>query len=284
MKHVFGKVGRADTATDPAPLSMIEATIMLKPEDEWPAVDIKDDDGKVIAHRRRTPDELTDAMNSAIQFPGLANAWTMPIKTRIDMLSTGIKTPVGIKVAGPDLKTLEKIGSQIEAVVREVPGTTSAYAERVMGGKYVEFEINRDAIARYGLTVGDVQDVLAAALGGMPITTTVEGLERYTINLRYARDYRQDLDALREQVMIPTPTGAQVPLGELATLKVVNGPAGNQKRGRRAQRLDLRGHQRHRRRHLRADGPTGGQRSRRQTAQSRCRPATIFSGAASTNT
>ena len=107
MKHVFGKVGRADTATDPAPLSMIEATIMLKPEDEWPAVDIKDDDGKVIAHRRRTPDELTDAMNSAIQFPGLANAWTMPIKTRIDMLSTGIKTPVGIKVAGPDLKTLE---------------------------------------------------------------------------------------------------------------------------------------------------------------------------------
>jgi copper/silver efflux system protein len=225
VMHVFGKIGRADTATDPAPLSMIEATIRLKPENKWPAVDIKDDNGKVIAHRRRTPDELTDAMNSAIQFPGLANAWTMPIKTRIDMLSTGIKTPVGIKVAGPDLATLERIGSQIEAVVKEVPHTASAYAERVMGGKYVEFEINRDAIARYGLTIGDVQDVLSVALGGMPLTTTVEGLERYTINLRYDRDYRQDLKALREQVVIPTPTGAQVPLGQLATLKVVNGPA-----------------------------------------------------------
>jgi Cu(I)/Ag(I) efflux system membrane protein CusA/SilA len=225
VQHVFGKVGRAETATDPAPLSMIEATIRLKPEEEWPAVDIRDPDGNVIAHRRRTPDELVDAMNSAIQFPGLANAWTMPIKTRIDMLSTGIKTPVGIKVAGPDLATLEQIGAQIEATVRQVPGTTSAYAERVMGGKYVEFEIHRDAIARYGLTVGDVQDVLAVALGGMPLTTTVEGLERYTINLRYDRDYRQDLKALRDQVVIPTPTGAQVPLGELATLKVVDGPA-----------------------------------------------------------
>jgi len=222
--HVFGKIGRADTATDPAPLSMIEATIRLKPEEEWPAVDIKDADGNVIAYRRRTPDELSDAMNSAIQFPGLANAWTMPIKTRIDMLSTGIKTPVGIKVAGPDLATLERIGSQIEAVVKEVPHTTSAYAERVMGGKYIEFEIDRDAIARYGLTIGDVQDVLSVALGGMPLTTTVEGLERYTINLRYDRDYRQDLQALRDQVVIPTSTGAQVPLGQLATLKVVNGP------------------------------------------------------------
>jgi len=225
VKHVFGKVGRADTATDPAPLSMIEATIMLKPEEEWPAVDIKDDDGKVIAHRRRTPDELSDAMNSAIQFPGLANAWTMPIRTRIDMLSTGIKTPVGIKIAGPDLSALQRIGAQIEAVVKQVPGTTSTFADRAMGGKYVEFEINRDAIARYGLTLGDVQDVLAVALGGTPLTTTVEGLERYTINLRYDRDYRQDLEALRDQVVIPTPTGAQVPLGELATLKVVDGPA-----------------------------------------------------------
>jgi len=225
VQHVFGKVGRAETATDPAPLSMIEATIRLKPEEEWPAADIRDPDGNVIAHRRRTPDELVDAMNSAIQFPGLANAWTMPIKTRIDMLSTGIKTPVGIKVAGPDLATLERIGAEMEAIVRQVPGTTSVYAERVMGGKYVEFEIHRDAIARYGLTVGDVQDVLAVALGGMPLTTTVEGLERYTINLRYDRDYRQDLPALRDQVVIPTPTGAQVPLGELATLKVVDGPA-----------------------------------------------------------
>jgi Cu(I)/Ag(I) efflux system membrane protein CusA/SilA len=232
VQNVFGKIGRAETATDPAPLDMIETTIMLKPEAEWPAADIRDPNGNVIAHRRRTPDELVDAMNSAIQFPGLANAWTMPIKTRIDMLSTGIKTPVGIKVAGPDLTVLQRIASQIEAVLKGqpdtpnhgVPGTASAYAERVMGGKYIDFDIDRDAIARYGLTIGDVQDVLSVALGGMPITTTVEGLERYTINLRYDRDYRQDLQALRDQVVIPTPTGAQVPLGELAALKVVDGP------------------------------------------------------------
>ena len=224
VKTVFGKAGRADTATDPAPLDMIEATIQLKPESQWPAVDIKDDSGKVIAHRRRTPDELMEAMNQAIQIPGLNNAWTMPIKTRIDMLSTGIKTPVGIKIAGPDLATLQRIGEEVEGVVREVPHTTSAFAERVMGGHYIEFEINRDAIARYGLTVGDVQDVLSVALGGKPLTTTVEGLERYTINLRYDRDFRSNLKALREDVVIPTPTGAQVPLGELATIKVVDGP------------------------------------------------------------
>jgi Cu(I)/Ag(I) efflux system membrane protein CusA/SilA len=147
----------------------------------------------------------------------------MPIKTRIDMLSTGIKTPVGIKVAGPDLAQLERIGSEIEAVVKQVPGTASAYAERVIGGRYVEFDINRDEIARYGLTQGEVQEVLAVALGGMPITTTVEGLERYTINLRYERAYRQDLQALRD-LAVPTPTGAQVPLGELATFKIVNAP------------------------------------------------------------
>jgi copper/silver efflux system protein len=224
VKTVFGKAGRADTATDPAPLDMIEATIQLKPESEWPAVDITDDNGKVIAHRRRTPDELVEAMNQAIQIPGLNNAWTMPIKTRIDMLSTGIKTPVGIKIAGPDLTTLQRIGEEVEGVVRQVPHTTSAFAERVMGGRYIEFTINRDAIARYGLTVGDVQDVLSVALGGMPLTTTVEGLERYTINLRYNRDFRSNLKSLREDVVIPTPTGAQVPLGELADIKVVDGP------------------------------------------------------------
>ena len=205
-------------------MDMIEATIQLKPESEWPAVDIKDSTGKVIAHRRRTPDELVEAMNRAIQIPGLNNAWTMPIKTRIDMLSTGIKTPVGIKIAGPDLATLQRIGEEVEGVVREVPHTTSAFAERVMGGHYIEFKINRDAIARYGLTIGDVQDVLSVALGGKPLTTTVEGLERYTINLRYDRDFRSNLKALREDVVIPTPTGAQVPLGELATIKVVDGP------------------------------------------------------------
>ena len=133
-------------------MDMIETTIMLKPEEEWPAVDIKDDAGKVIAHRRRTPDELVDAMNAAVQIPGLNNAWTMPIKTRIDMLATGIKTPVGIKIAGPDLAELERIASEVEAVVKSVPGTLSAFAERTMGGNYIEFEIDRDAIARYGLT------------------------------------------------------------------------------------------------------------------------------------
>lgn len=223
VHHVFGKVGRAETATDPAPFDMIETTIMLKPEAQWPEVDIKDRSGNLIAHRRRTPDELIDAMNAAVQFPGLANAWTMPIKTRIDMLSTGIKTPVGIKVAGPDLAELERIGSEIEAVVKQVPGTTSAYSERVIGGRYIEFDIDRDEIARYGLTLGEVQEVLAVALGGMPLTTTVEGLERYTVNLRYARDYRQDFQALRD-LAVPTPTGAHLPLGQLATFRVVNSP------------------------------------------------------------
>jgi Cu(I)/Ag(I) efflux system membrane protein CusA/SilA len=224
VESVFGKAGRAETATDPAPLDMIETTIRLKPEDQWPAVNIQDDQGKVIAHRRRTPDELEAVMNDAIVIPGLNNLWTMPIATRIDMLSTGIKTPVGIKIAGPDLNELERIGTEVEAVVRQVPGTASAFAERVMGGHYIEFEINRDAIARYGLTIGDVQDVLSVALGGMPLTTTVEGLQRYTINLRYDRDFRSDLDSLKRDIVIPTPTGAQIPLGELADLKVVNGP------------------------------------------------------------
>ena len=231
VAEVFGKAGRAETATDPAPMDMIETTIRLKPESEWPAVDIQDDDGKVIAHRRRTPDELTDAMNNVVQIPGLNNAWTMPIRTRIDMLSTGIKTPVGIKIAGPDLARLERIGTQIEAVVRKVPGTSSAFAERVMGGRFIEFEIDRDAIARYGLTVADVQDVLSVALGGMPLTTTVEGLQRYTINLRYDRDFRSDLRALREDIVVPTAAGAQIPLGQLATVKVVDGPMGIKSEG-----------------------------------------------------
>ena len=155
VHHVFGKIGRAETATDPAPFDMVETTIMLKDEKDWPVVDIKNDDGKVIAHRRRTPDELTSAMNAAIQIPGLNNAWTMPIKTRIDMLATGIKTPVGIKVAGPNLVELERIAEQIETIIRKVPGTASVFAERVMGGNYIEFNINRDQIARYGLSIAE---------------------------------------------------------------------------------------------------------------------------------
>ena len=164
-------------------------------------------------------------MNAAIQFPGLSNAWTMPIKTRTDMLATGIKTPVGIKVAGPDLATLERVAAEIEAVIRQVPNTGSVFAERVMGGNYIEFLINRDEIARYGLRIRDVQDVLEVALGGMPLTTTVEGLERYTVNLRYDRDFRENLEALK-QIVIPTPTGAQIPLGQLAEIKVVRAPMG----------------------------------------------------------
>ncbi|HEX4349723.1 MAG TPA: efflux RND transporter permease subunit, partial [Verrucomicrobiae bacterium] len=231
VAEVFGKAGRAETATDPAPLDMIETTICLKPESDWPAVDIKDDSGKVIAHRPRTPDELTDAMDRAVQIPGLNNLWTMPIATRIGMLSTGIKTPVGIKIAGPDLATLERIGTQVEAVVRNVPGTTSAYAERVMGGRYIEFNIDRDAIARYGLTIADVQDVLSVALGGMALTSTIEGRERYTVNLRYDRDFRSDLRALREDIVVPTPGGAQIPLGQLATINIVDGPMGIKSEG-----------------------------------------------------
>ena len=231
VAEVFGKAGRAETATDPAPMDMIETTIRLKPETEWPDVDIKDDAGKVIAHRPRTPDELADAMNDVVQIRGLNNAWTMPIRTRIDMLSTGIKTPVGIKIAGPDLATLERIGTEVEAVVRQVPGTASVFAERVMGGRFIEFNLDREAIARYGLTIGDVQDVLSVALGGMPLTTTVEGRQRYTVNLRYDRDFRSDLRALREEIVVPTPGGAQIPLGQLASIQVVDGPMGIKSEG-----------------------------------------------------
>jgi Cu(I)/Ag(I) efflux system membrane protein CusA/SilA len=224
VHHVFGKIGRAETATDPAPFDMIETTIMLKPEEEWPAIDIRDAAGK-RTHRRRTPDELIEAMNAAVQFPGLNNAWTMPIRTRIDMLATGIKTPIGIKVAGPNLAELERIASEIEVVIKSVDGTLSAFAERTMGGNYIEFHINRDEIARYGLTMGAVQDVLEVALGGMTLTTTVEGLERYAVNLRYSRDFRENLEALRE-IIVPTPAGAQVPLGQLAKIEVVHAPMG----------------------------------------------------------
>jgi len=230
VRNVLGKAGRAETATDPAPFDMLESTIMLRDEREWPEVDIKDYDGKGIAHRRRTPDELIDALNEAVQIPGLNNAWTMPIKTRIDMLATGIKTPVGIKVAGPDLAELERIASELEALMRQVPGTASVFAERVMGGNYIEFHLNREEIARYGLSVAMVQEVLEVALGGMPLTTTVEGLERYAVILRYDRDYRDHLEALRA-IVTPTPAGAQVPLGQLARIQVSRAPMGIKSEG-----------------------------------------------------
>ena len=209
VELVFGKVGRAETATDPAPLSMLETTIRLKPEDEW--------------RPGMTPERLTDEMDRAIRFPGVTNAWTMPIKTRIDMLSTGIKTPVGVKISGPDLAVLEAVGREVEAVLRRVPGTRSAYSERVMGGNYLTFSMRRNEIARYGLTVGEVQDVIRSAIGGMNITTTVEGLERYPVNLRYRRDLRDNPAALRD-ILVQTPTRQQIPLGHLATMSFGKGP------------------------------------------------------------
>jgi len=209
VHHILGKIGRAETATDPAGLDMIETTIMLKPEDEW--------------RPDMTVEKLIDEMDRSLQFPGLTNAWTMPIKTRVDMLSTGIKTPVGIKISGPDLNVLEQIGIEVEAVVRTVPGTLSAFAERAVGGNYLDFDINRKEAARYGLTVGDVQNVIQTALGGMSITNTVEGLERYSVNLRYSRELRDNLESL-QRVLVPTPTGEQIPMGQLAAIVTRKGP------------------------------------------------------------
>jgi len=211
VHHTFGKIGRAETATDPAPLTMIETTIMLKPEDQW--------------RPGMTPEKLIRELDAAIQFPGLTNAWTMPIKTRVDMLSTGIKTPVGIKIGGPDLNVLQEIGEEVEAVIRDVPGTLSVYSERVMGGNYFDFVIDREAVARYGLTVGDVQDVIMSAIGGMNITTTVEGLERYPVNLRYGRELRDNPSDLR-RVLVPTPRGEHIPLAQLTEIKIKKGPPG----------------------------------------------------------
>jgi len=209
VHHVFGKIGRAETATDPAGLDMIETTIMLKPESEW--------------RPGMTVQKLIDEMDRSIQFPGVTNAWTMPIKTRVDMLSTGIKTPVGIKISGPDLAVLETIGKEVEAIMRTVPGTLTAFAERTVGGNYLDFDINRKEAARYGLTVGDVQNVIQTAMGGMSITNTVEGLERYPVNLRYSRELRDNIEALR-RVLVPTPTGVQIPIGQLATITTRKGP------------------------------------------------------------
>jgi len=209
VHHVFGKIGRAETATDPAGLDMVETTIMLKPENEW--------------RPGMTVEKLIDEMDRAIQFPGVTNAWTMPIKTRTDMLSTGIKTPVGIKISGPDLDKLEQIGKEVESVMRTVPGTLTAFAERTVGGNYLDFDINRKEAARYGLTVGDVEGVIETAMGGMSVTNTVEGLERYTVNLRYSRELRDNLEAL-QRVLVPTPSGAQIPIGQLAAITPRKGP------------------------------------------------------------
>ncbi len=210
VESVFGKVGRAETATDPAPLAMIETTVRLRPKDKWP------DPGK-------STKDLMNEMDQAIRFPGLANAWTMPVKTRIDMLSTGIKTPVGIKVSGPDLEVLEKVAGSIEQAVKRLPDTLSAFADKAAGGYYLDFDIRRDEAARYGLTVGDIQDVIQTAIGGMNITWTVEGLERYPVNLRYPRELRDNLEELK-RALISTPTGSQIPLSLVADLQMRRGP------------------------------------------------------------
>lgn len=236
-QSVFGKVGKAETATDPAPLSMVETTIVLKPESEWRT--------KPLArwysswtpewmrtrlqriwpeHRPITWEELTEEMDKTVQIPSYANAWLFPIRTRIDMITTGIRTPVGVKVLGPDLETIQRIGLQVEKVLQQVPGTRSAFFERVTGGYYLDIQVRRDDAARFELAVGDVQDVVEAAIGGMPLTTTIEGRERYPVSVRYARDFRENVSQLA-RVLIPTSSGAQIPLTQVADITVRSGPA-----------------------------------------------------------
>ncbi|MCJ7599008.1 MAG: CusA/CzcA family heavy metal efflux RND transporter [Methyloceanibacter sp.] len=211
VASVWGKAGRASTATDPAPTEMVETVINLKPESEWrPGL---------------TVDRLIAEMDKLLQFPGVSNAWTMPIKARIDMLSTGIRTPVGVKVMGKDLADIDQVARQIEAVIRKVPGTASAYAERAIAGYYLNVDPDREQLARYGLMVGDVQNVIAMALGAEPVTTTVEGRERYTVSLRYPRDYRSDPESIASQVLIPMPDGGTVPLGQIAKVSLAQGPS-----------------------------------------------------------
>jgi copper/silver efflux system protein len=211
VESVFGKAGRANTATDPAPTEMFETVINLKPEAAW--------------RPGMTVDRLIAEMNQAMQFPGISNAWTMPIKARTDMLSTGIRTPVGIKVFGRDLGEIEQIARRIETAVRAVPGTSSAFAERIGGGYYLDITPDRAALARYGMTVGDVQETILTALGGETVTTAVEGRERFSVNVRYPRDLRSDPQAIGREVLVSTMDGTMVPLGQIATLRLTQGPA-----------------------------------------------------------
>ena len=209
VESVFGKAGRAQTATDPAPLEMFETVINLKPQSEWR-------DGMTV-------DKLIAEMDKALQFPGVSNSWTMPIKARIDMLATGIRTPIGIKVFGKNLQGIEDVAREVEAVVKKVPGTTSAYAERITGGYYLDIVPDRLQLARYGLTTGELQEVIGTALGGEMVTTTVEGLERFGVNVRYPRELRSSPQMIATQVLVPTMTGAMIPLGQLARVEVVKG-------------------------------------------------------------
>jgi Cu(I)/Ag(I) efflux system membrane protein CusA/SilA len=236
VERVFGKAGRAETATDPAPYAMMEIVVVLKPKNEWRSVprwySSWAPEWLQVVLRRFTPDRLTTeeliygkgGLNEAVQLPGLTTAWTMPIKARVDMLTTGVRTPLGIKILGPDLKKIEEIGSQIEAELQMVKGTTSVFAERTAGGYFLDFDLKREEMARYGLSVTQVQDVIMSAVGGENVTTTIEGRERYPVNVRYMRDYRSSLEKLK-RTLISTETGAQIPIAQVADLKLVSGPS-----------------------------------------------------------
>ena len=233
VERVFGKAGRADTSTDPAPFSMMETTVILKPQDQWRpkerwysswAPDWLKAPLRHLWPDRISWDELTEKMDEAMKIPGVTNAWTMPIKARIDMLSTGVRTPVGIKIFGADLKKIEAVGAELEGLLKQVPGTRSVYAERVAGGYFVDFVPRRDQLARYGLTIENLQDVIMSAIGGENVTTTIEGRERYPVNVRYPRELRDDPDKLG-RVLVATPSGAQIPIAQVADINLVQGPA-----------------------------------------------------------
>jgi Cu(I)/Ag(I) efflux system membrane protein CusA/SilA len=233
VERVHGKAGRADTSTDPAPLSMMETTVVLKPESQWRpkerwysewTPDFMHGLFRPLWPDRLSWEDLVNEMDQKLQIPGQTNAWTMPIRNRIDMLTTGIRTPVGIKVFGPDLKQIEAVGKQLEQIIQKVPGTRSVYGERVAGGYFVDFDLNRAEIARYGLTIKQVQDVIMTAIGGENVTTTIEGRERYAVNIRYPRELRDEVDKLA-RVLVPTMGGAQIPLGQLASIRLVEGPS-----------------------------------------------------------
>jgi Cu(I)/Ag(I) efflux system membrane protein CusA/SilA len=232
VERVFGKAGRATSPTDPAPFSMVETTVLLKPESDWRPVQRWYSSYprplrwllSIGLPEHRTFDELRDEMDAALRFPGIPNIWTMPIRNRIDMLSTGVRTPIGIKVLGPDLKVIQRIGEEIEGILRTVAGTRNVLAERTAGGYYVDFVLNRDALARYGLSVEDAQTIVTSAIGGETVTTTVEGRERYSVNVRYGREFRDNVAALR-RVLVPTPSGAQVPMAQVADIRLLEGPS-----------------------------------------------------------
>ena len=232
VDRVFGKAGRADSPTDPAPFSMVETTVLLKPEAEWRHRNRWYSDKPAplrwifsrITPERITFDELQEEMDAKLRFPGIPNIWTQPIKNRIDMLSTGVRTPIGIKVLGPDLKTIQRIGEDLESVLRDVPGTRNVLAERTAGGYYLDFDLKREQLARYGLSIDDAQTIIMSAIGGENVTTTIEGRERYPVNVRYGRDYRESLGRLK-RVLVPTPSGAQIPLAQIADIRRLEGPA-----------------------------------------------------------